>query len=71
LRRGVAIDESKIPGVGAEAAPARPYVNPRLPRFHLLDKVLSFDEDQEAMCRQAPPLVIIGSAGSGKTALTL
>lgn len=74
LSRGVAIDESKIPSVGAEAAetaPALPYVNPRQPRFHLLDKVLSFDEHQEAIYRQAPPLVIIGSAGSGKTALTL
>jgi superfamily I DNA/RNA helicase len=37
----------------------------------ILDKVLSFDEDQEAVYRQPAPLVIIGSAGSGKTALTL
>jgi len=74
LARGAVIDESKIPSVGAEAAeaaPELPYVNPRLPRFHLLDKVLSFDEDQEAVYRQSPPLVVIGSAGSGKTALTL
>jgi hypothetical protein len=35
-----------------------------------LDKVLSFDDDQEAVYRQSPPLVIIGSAGCGKTALT-
>jgi hypothetical protein len=74
LARGVLIDEDQIPSVEpgvADAAPELPYLNPKLPRFHLLDKVLSFDEDQEAVYRQSPPLVIIGSAGSGKTALTL
>jgi len=74
LARGVPIDEDQIPSVEpgvADAAPELPYLNPTLPRFHLLDKVLSFDEDQEAVYRQSPPLVIIGSAGSGKTALTL
>jgi hypothetical protein len=74
LERGAAIDESKIPDIGADAAdlaPALPYVNPRLPRFHLLDKVLSFDDAQEGIYRESPPLVVVGSAGSGKTALTL
>ncbi len=74
LARGVSIDEDRIPSVdagAAEEAPELPYLNPRRPRFHLLDKVLSFDDDQEAVYRQSPPLVIIGSAGSGKTALTL
>jgi len=74
INRGVTIDEAQIPEVSPEAtqqAPQLPYLNPRLPRFHLLDKVLSFDDDQEAVYRQPPPLVIIGSAGSGKTALTL
>ena len=74
LARGVQIDEERIPAVTAEVAdeaPELPYLNPTLPRFHLLDKVLSFDEDQEAVYQQSPPLVIIGSAGSGKTALTL
>ncbi|MBK1619885.1 hypothetical protein CKO42_15825 [Lamprobacter modestohalophilus] len=74
LARGVQIDEERIPAVTAEAAdeaPELPYLNPSLPRFHLLDKVLSFDDDQEQVYQQSPPLVIIGSAGSGKTALTL
>ena len=74
LARGVSIDEARIPSVDAEAAddaPELPYLNPKLPRFHLLDKVLSFDQEQEQVYQQAPPLVIIGSAGSGKTALTL
>ncbi len=74
LARGAQIDEDRIPsleGVAADQAPELPYLNPKLPRFHLLDKVLSFDEDQDSVYRQSPPLVIIGSAGSGKTALTL
>ncbi len=74
LARGVTIDEERIPSVepgAADAAPELSYLNPKLQRFHLLDKVLSFDEDQEAVYKQSPPLVIIGSAGSGKTALTL
>ena len=35
------------------------------------DKVLSFDEAQEALYRLPSPIAIIGSAGSGKTALAL
>ncbi|MCL1961171.1 MAG: hypothetical protein FWG56_05230, partial [Desulfovibrionaceae bacterium] len=34
-------------------------------------KPLSFDDAQEAVYRLPPPLVLVGSAGSGKTALTL
>ncbi len=74
LARGVPIDEGRISAVDVEVAdeaPELPYLNLKLPRFHLLDKVLSFDEDQERVYGQSPPLVIIGSAGSGKTALTL
>ncbi len=40
-------------------------------RFHLLDRPLFFDADQQAIFELPPPLIIIGSAGSGKTALTL
>jgi len=47
------------------------YVNPRAVQFHLLDKVISFDDDQERLFRIKPPMIIIGSAGSGKTVLTL
>ncbi|HPB76892.1 MAG TPA: hypothetical protein PLY96_16785, partial [Chromatiaceae bacterium] len=74
LARGATIDEDKIPTVTAavaEEAPLLPYVNPGSRRFHLLDKVLSFDDDQEVIYQQSPPLIVIGSAGSGKTALTL
>ena len=74
LARGSTIDEAHIPSVDGEAADEAPelsYVNPKLNRFHLLDKILSFDDDQEAIYQQPPPLIVIGSAGSGKTALTL
>jgi hypothetical protein len=37
----------------------------------LLDKIISFDASQQAIYELQPPLIIIGSAGSGKTALTL
>nr|VFJ56473.1 MAG: Superfamily I DNA or RNA helicase [Candidatus Kentron sp. DK] len=74
LKGDAPIDENKIPAVkdpgGEEAAPLV-YVNPNLPTFHLLDKILSFDEAQAAVYQLQPPLIIIGSAGSGKTALTL
>ncbi len=74
LARGVRIDEERLPAADAgtaDSAPDLPYLNSKSHRFHLLDKVLSFDDEQEGVFRQSPPLVIIGSAGSGKTALTL
>ncbi|GFO71849.1 hypothetical protein BJAS_P1624 [Bathymodiolus japonicus methanotrophic gill symbiont] len=36
-----------------------------------MDKIVSFDDSQQAVYALQSPLVIIGSAGSGKTALTL
>ncbi len=73
--RGAAIDEAKLPDfsvetVSAEAAPVR-YLNPARSEFHLLDKVISFDDTQDAVYRTPAPLILVGSAGSGKTALTL
>lgn len=47
------------------------YLNPASENFHILDKVLSFDDEQQAIFDLPAPLVIVGSAGSGKTALTL
>ncbi len=47
------------------------YVNQKRPVFHLLDKIICFDEDQGDVYQLPVPLIIIGSAGSGKTALTL
>jgi len=74
LRRGATIDESKISTVESpEGVDPEPlvYLNPRLPTFHVLNKVISFDEAQQAVYTLPPPCIVIGSAGSGKTALTL
>lgn len=73
--RGAAIDESKIPDCDADEAiadaqPVR-YLHPERTTLHLLDKPISFDDTQDAIYRQPPPLIVVGSAGSGKTALTL
>lgn len=73
--RGAAIDETRIADVDAadaikEAQPVR-YLHPERTAIHLLDKPISFDDTQEAVYRQPPPLIVVGSAGSGKTALTL
>lgn len=74
--RGAQIDEAKIPEpTAAELATdklaALHYVNPARAHFNLLDKVISFDEVQAAIYHLPPPLIIIGSAGSGKTVLML
>ena len=74
LHRGVSIDESKIPTISSasEVSPQPlTYMNPQSDHFYILDKVISFDDEQQLIYDQTPPLVIVGSAGSGKTALTL
>lgn len=73
LQRGVTIDEDKIPAV-IEAPKKQPklvYVNPEQGTFNMLDKIISFDDSQQEVYNLNPPMIIIGSAGSGKTALTL
>ena len=55
LRRGATIDESKIPTVESpERVDPEPlgYLNPRLPTFHVLNKVISFDDAQQAVYKQ-------------------
>jgi hypothetical protein len=74
LRRNAVIDENNIPAVDdVDQVEAEPlvYLNPRLSTFNLLQKVLSFDDAQQAVYTLTPPLIVIGSAGSGKTVLTL
>ena len=73
--RGAVIDEDKIPLLdapppAADAAPLR-YLHPARHALQFLDRPLSFDDTQEAVYRATAPLVIVGAAGSGKTALTL
>ena len=73
--KGALIDESKIADIDIseaikEAKPLR-YLHPEHTAIHLLDKPISFDDTQDSVYRQKPPLIIVGSAGSGKTALML
>ncbi|MCK4248162.1 MAG: hypothetical protein KAX15_00125, partial [Candidatus Omnitrophica bacterium] len=74
LKRGAEINEDKIPVIAdltkIEKEPLR-YINPKLRSFNVLDKVLSFDDIQNEIYSIIPPFIIIGSAGSGKTALAL
>ena len=59
------------PGVGDPPEETLAYVNPSCPALHFLDKPLSFDDAQTAVFETPLPLIVIGSAGSGKTALTI
>lgn len=74
---GVAIDENKLVAlketkdIGGDEVLSIGYVNPHKKSFHLLDKILSFDESQLEILKLETPSIVIGSAGSGKTALTL
>ncbi len=74
---GARIDESKLESLASAARVEEkdcvplPYVNPKQPRFHLLDKILSFDDPQVEAFGLKTPLILIGAAGSGKTVLTL
>lgn len=47
------------------------YLNPSSTTFHLLDKPVSFNPEQEDIFLAPMPLILVGSAGSGKTVLTL
>jgi hypothetical protein len=76
--RGARVDEDQVVGIEPEASsplerplvPVR-YLHPGRPEFHVLDKPLSFDDRQAELFRLPLPMVLVGCAGSGKTALTL
>lgn len=75
--RGAKIDESKLVALKSEkqipeeAMPELNFVNHKSNKFYLLNKVISFDDVQQNIFALKPPVVIVGSAGSGKTVLTL
>lgn len=75
--KGARIDESKLRILKSEKQVPEDeivelnYVNHNTSNFHLLNKVLSFDNVQQDVFTIKPPVVIVGSAGSGKTVLTL
>ncbi len=78
--RGATVDEAKIEGESAmgdaaahgiaDAVPLR-WLHASRAEFELLDKPIVFDDAQEAVRRLPAPVVVVGSAGSGKTAITL
>jgi hypothetical protein len=74
---GAIVDEGKVEVVSspdnvcADGAANLVYVNSRLRHFHVLDKIISFDDAQNEVFALRPPIILIGSAGSGKTVLTL
>ncbi len=71
---GASIDESKIPDLqisDLEKAPELGHLPKEARRFRLLDKVLIWDDAQNAAFQASLPCLLIGSAGSGKTALVL
>jgi len=72
--RGARVDLARIEepatpeAATADAQPVR-HPHPGRTQFHLLDRPLSFDDTQQSVYAMAPPLILAGSAGSGKTAL--
>ncbi|MDQ6996950.1 MAG: hypothetical protein Q9M82_05745, partial [Mariprofundus sp.] len=73
LQHGASIDETKIPSITQldDEPESLVYLNEQSQTFNILDKVISFDASQHSVYALNPPVIIIGSAGSGKTALTL
>lgn len=76
--RGARVDEARglepqVVGaaeLSSGSVPVR-YLHPGQREFHVLDKPLSFDDRQAELYRLPLPLLLVGCAGSGKTALTL
>ena len=74
--QGTKVDETKIETINhnnLEEYSAEPiaYINTQQSHFNFLDKIISFDDVQQAIFLVRPPLIVIGSAGSGKTMLIL
>jgi hypothetical protein len=79
--RGAALDEAKIEKElvlkdvatvhsQSDTTPLR-WLHASRHEFDMLDKPIMFDDAQEAVRRLPAPVVVVGSAGSGKTAVTL
>lgn len=74
--RGASVSEDKIllePPAELQTVMARNvrYLHPERPRLQFLDKPISFDDAQDAVLRARTPILLVGSAGSGKTAVAL
>ena len=78
FNRGARFDPSKVDELEAievtaadvETTPIG-YLHPKRSTISLLDKPLSFDDAQEAVLRAPCPILLVGTAGSGKTVLAL
>jgi hypothetical protein len=70
IEREPGTDPARLPGSGTQTTPLR-WLHPTRTEFELLDKPIVFDDAQEAVHRLPAPVVLVGSAGSGKTAVTL
>ena len=75
LNAGISVDDDAVPVLQSvqdiSTNEQMVYINRNNPQFVYLNKFISFDDVQQQIYRQYPPLVIIGSAGSGKTAILL
>jgi hypothetical protein len=76
--RGARVDEARglspqpvnLLEAGEGVVPVR-YLHPGRPEFHVLDHPISFDDHQAKLFALPLPVVLVGCAGSGKTAVTL
>lgn len=75
--RGAEVDESKLIALSdlnnivPDDILKPSFVRENSRHFHILNKIISFDAEQDAILQSPAPFIVIGSAGSGKTALTL
>ncbi len=72
--RGVPVDEDRIETidrVDAEECEELEYLNSKSDRLAIFDKFISYNDSQEDICHAVPPILIAGTAGSGKTLLAL
>jgi hypothetical protein len=68
LRGAATVDEARIadePVAAHPEAAAIRYLHGERAAVHVLDKPISFDDAQDALLRAPPPMVVVGSAGSG------
>ncbi|WP_409409131.1 hypothetical protein AAE485_13825 [Acidithiobacillus ferriphilus] len=64
------IQDADLDEACKDAVPLR-YLPETRTNIHILDKPLSFDDTQAALYMAPAPLILVGGAGSGKTALLL
>jgi len=77
LRGGAPVEEDRLMRIEStdkeieKTTIELPYIHPENKAIHTLNKFISFDQFQQSVYTLHPPLIIVGSAGSGKTALVL